>query len=212
MFHTWISCKRKGSPSQSPTRQPLLSTVISTRKTNRKLTKSQTHPQESLEKELELSYTMHQRPQWTVETHHSKIQSCRVFFKGTTPTRSLLMHPKDPVPDDQKTDIIYHWKCPANNCTAEYIGETNTSLKERVSEHRNQTTIAIRNHNIATKHPRVELKDFTIIDRERERVIPYTVKQKKHFTFVSKIHHSTETLTKSELLQYSRDFSDPPHN
>ena len=40
------------------------------------------------------------------------------------------MHPKDPIPDAQKTDIICHWKCPANNCTAEYIGETNRSLKK----------------------------------------------------------------------------------
>ena len=77
------------------------------------------------------------------------------------------MHPIDPIPDAQKTDIIYHWKCPANNCTAEYIGETNRTLKERVSDHRNQTTSAIRNHHISRKHPKAELKDFTIIDRER---------------------------------------------
>ena len=76
------------------------------------------------------------------------------------------MHPEDPIPDAQKTDIIYHWKCTANNCTAEYIGETNRSLKERVSDHRNQTTSAIRNHHISTKHPNAELKYFTIIDRE----------------------------------------------
>ena len=76
------------------------------------------------------------------------------------------MHPKDPILDAQKFDIIYHWKCPANNCTAEYIGETNRSLKERVSDHRNQTTSAIRNYHIFTKHPKPELKDFTIIDRE----------------------------------------------
>ena len=35
-----------------------------------------------------------------------------------------------------------------------------------VSDHRNQTTSAIRNHHISTKHPKAELKDFTIIDRE----------------------------------------------
>ena len=64
----------------------------------------------------------------------------RVFFKGTNTTKSLLMHPKDPIQDAHKTDIIYHWKCPANNCTAEYIGETNRSLKERVSYNRNQTS------------------------------------------------------------------------
>ena len=76
------------------------------------------------------------------------------------------MHPKDPISDAQKTDIIYHCKCPAENCTAEYIVETNRSLKERLSDHRNQTTSAIRNHHISTKHSKAELKDFTIIDRE----------------------------------------------
>ena len=34
----------------------------------------------------------------------------RVFFKGTSTIKSLLMHPNDPNPDAQKTDIIYHWK------------------------------------------------------------------------------------------------------
>ena len=76
------------------------------------------------------------------------------------------MHPKNLIPNAQKTDIICHWKCPANNCTAEYIGETNRSPKERISDHRNQITSAIRNHRISTKHPKAELKDFTIIDRE----------------------------------------------
>ena len=82
------------------------------------------------------------------------------------------MHPKDPIPDAQKIDIIYHWKCPADNCTAEYIGETNRSLKESASDHRNQTTSAITNHHISTKHPKVELKDFTIIDRKKQHTTP----------------------------------------
>ena len=76
------------------------------------------------------------------------------------------MHPQYPIPVAEKTYIIHHWKCPANNCTAEYIGETNRSLKERVSHHSNQTTSAIRNHHISTKHQKAELKDFTIIDRD----------------------------------------------
>ena len=88
----------------------------------------------------------------------------RVFFKGTSTIKSLLMHPKHPIPDAQKTDISYYWKCPANNCTTEYMDETNKSLKERVSDHRNQTTRAITHHHISTKHPKVEFKDFTIID------------------------------------------------
>ena len=68
------------------------------------------------------------------------------------------MHPKDPILDAQKTDIIYHWKSQAQNCTAEYIGETSKSLKERVSDYRNQTTSAIRNHHISTKHQKQNLQ------------------------------------------------------
>ena len=34
----------------------------------------------------------------------------RFYSKGTSTINSLLMHPKDPIPDAQKTDIIYHWK------------------------------------------------------------------------------------------------------
>ena len=76
------------------------------------------------------------------------------------------MHQEDSIPVAQKTDIIYHWKWPAHNYTAEYIGETNRYLKERVTDHRNQTTSVMRNYHIFTNHPRAELKDFTIIERD----------------------------------------------
>ena len=90
----------------------------------------------------------------------------RVIFKGTSTIKSLLMHPKDPIQDSQRTDIIYHRKCLVHDCTAESKDEMNRSLKVRVSDHRNQTTSAIRNHHICIKHPKIELKDITIIDRD----------------------------------------------
>ena len=34
----------------------------------------------------------------------------RVFLKGISTIKSLLMHLKDPNQDSQKTDIIHHWK------------------------------------------------------------------------------------------------------
>ena len=39
-------------------------------------------------------------------------------------------------------------------------------LNFHMCHNRNQTTSAIRNHHISTKHPKAELKDFTIIDRD----------------------------------------------
>ena len=76
----------------------------------------------------------------------------RAFFEGTSTIKSLLMHPKGPIPDAQKTDIIYH------NCTAEYIGEANGSLKERVSDCRNQNISAIIHYYISTNIPKQNLK------------------------------------------------------
>ena len=84
----------------------------------------------------------------------------RVFFKGASNIKSLLMDPKDPIPDAEKTDTTYHWKSPVHIYTAKCIGETNRSLKERVSDCRNQATIVIRNYHISTKHPKSEHKNF----------------------------------------------------
>ena len=121
-----------------------------------KPTKSQTHQQEKGARVV-IPYIKGLSEQYRHTLAKYKV---RGFFKGMSTIKSLLIHPKDPIPDAQKTDIIYHWKCPANNCTAEYIGETNRALKERVSDHRNQTTSAIKNHHDSTKHPKAELKRF----------------------------------------------------
>ena len=122
----------------------------------------------------------------------------RAFFKGTSTIKSLLMHPKDPIPDAQKTDIIYHWKCPANNCTAEYIGETNRSLKERVSDHGNQTNSAIRNHHISKKDPKAELRfhnnrqrqqhPTTLCKRRISHSYQRSITQEKHWQSQNPFH------------------------
>ena len=51
--------------------------------------------------------------------HTLAIYKVGVFFKGSSTIKSLLMHPKDPIPDAQKTDINFYWKCQAHYCTAE---------------------------------------------------------------------------------------------
>ena len=56
------------------------------------------------------------------------------------------------------------------------------SLKERVSDHRNQTTSAIRNNHIPTKQPKGEFKDFKIIDRD-SNVLPHWAKEAPHIYF-----------------------------
>ena len=117
------------------------------------------------------------------------------------------MHTKDPIPDAQKTDIIYQWKCPANNCIAEYIGETNISPKERVSDHRNQTNSAIRNYHISTKYPKAELKGFTIIDRG-SNTLHHQAKVALHIHIKDPSFNSN--ITKNRILSVLKKHLKPP--
>ena len=38
-----------------------------------------------------------------------KYTPVQVCFKGVNTLKSMLMHPKDKVPNDQKKDLVYHW-------------------------------------------------------------------------------------------------------
>ena len=40
-----------------------------------------------------------------------KYMAVQVCFKGVNTLKSLLMHPKDKLPNSQKKDVVYHWEC-----------------------------------------------------------------------------------------------------
>ena len=47
--------------------------------------------------------------------------------------RSLLVHPKDKIKLQNKSDIVY--SIPCKQCNKEYIGETGRNFKYRLEEH-----------------------------------------------------------------------------
>ena len=48
--------------------------------------------------------------------------------------RIILSHPKDRIPDGDKSNMVYKINC--RDCDASYVGEMGRALKTRVSEHR----------------------------------------------------------------------------
>ena len=46
----------------------------------------------------------------------------------------FVIHPKDPIPIEEKCGVIYEVSC--NNCNKTYIGETSRKLGTRIAEHR----------------------------------------------------------------------------
>ena len=58
----------------------------------------------------------------------------QVHMKPFRNFRKILSHPKDRIPDDDKSNVVYKINC--RDCDASYVGETGRALKTRVSEHR----------------------------------------------------------------------------
>ena len=50
--------------------------------------------------------------------------------------RNFVVHPKDKVKDEEKTELIY---CvPYKNCSSSYVGETGRKFGLRIKEHKNE--------------------------------------------------------------------------
>ena len=61
-------------------------------------------------------------------------------FYTTTTLRTLLSHAKDPVPSEQRNNIVYKYDC--KDCEAVYFGESKRKLAERTKEHTRAVTAA----------------------------------------------------------------------
>ena len=55
------------------------------------------------------------------------------FYTPTTLRRSLLSKPKDPIPKEDRNNVIYQLDC--KDCEAVYVGETKRTLTIRTNEH-----------------------------------------------------------------------------
>ena len=66
-------------------------------------------------------------------------QQIPVFFKPGQTLRQRLVHPKDPVPHNQKNNLVYAISC-SEGCSDQYIGETKQPLHKRMAQHRRANT------------------------------------------------------------------------
>ena len=56
------------------------------------------------------------------------------YVRPSNTLRQQLVHAKDPIPKTRVTGPVYHIPC--SSCEADYVGETERSLKARFDEHR----------------------------------------------------------------------------
>ena len=91
----------------------------------------------------------------------------KVAFRPHSTLRRQLVHPKDPVPLDQRTGVVY--QIPCSECPKVYIGQSGRTLKQRLSEHRqalqkgDTAASALAEHVWSTGH-QVNLSKAEVID------------------------------------------------
>ena len=90
----------------------------------------------------------------------------QVYFKGSNTFKTLLMASKDKDTKLLKSGVIYQYKCPAINCSEEYIGETGSAFGDRLKEHLRAQS-PIHQHTSSTGHP-INPGCFNIIHKEAQ--------------------------------------------
>ena len=65
---------------------------------------------------------------------------------------------------EHENDIVYHGKCPSDNCCRDYVGETARRFKERVIDHTGRDIQShLNKHSIETGHETLNIKDYKVI-------------------------------------------------
>ena len=79
------------------------------------------------------------------------------------------MAPKDPDPVQERSGVIYRYKCDRVECDEKYIGESSRTFGERFKEHLKPPSPIFDHCNI-TGH-KVSLENFSIVGRDEQNLM-----------------------------------------
>ena len=87
-----------------------------------------------------------------------------VHMKPYNTIRQALVHPKDKVPLGDQTGVVYKIQCA--DCDASYVGETERTLKKRVTEHHRSSSPV--GHHTSYNHHQFSHSDVSVLHRDAD--------------------------------------------
>ena len=93
----------------------------------------------------------------------------KVYFRGGTTIKNLLMTPKDKDPMLKRSGVIYSYKCGRVECDKEYIGESSRRFGERFKEHQKAPSPIFDQYNV-TGH-NISIDNFNIVGKEDQNLM-----------------------------------------
>ena len=82
----------------------------------------------------------------------------KVSFYSTNKLREFIRIHKNPLPRDQKSNVVYKISC--KSCDASNVRQTCGQLKSRITEHKNHIRWNTSTPNVITEHRLQEGHDF----------------------------------------------------
>ena len=93
-------------------------------------------------------------------------QGISVSTKPSNTLRDRLVHPKDKIPLECRSDVVYKVECGDPGCDRIYIGETQQTVKARMKQHAKLKTSSVFQHMQETGHKFDPLTTVSIVDKE----------------------------------------------
>ena len=95
----------------------------------------------------------------------------RTVMRPHQTLKQRLVHPKDAIPDMEKSGVIYCIPCA--ECPATYVGETKRKLCKRMDEHKRALRMADFNVSVVAEHAwsaghGVDWNGVTILDQHKD--------------------------------------------
>ena len=92
----------------------------------------------------------------------------RVAFKPPNSLRNILSHPKDPMPIEDKCNIVY--RIPCKDCSSCYVGQTGRTFSQRLKEHQRAVKSFDVNASVLAEHVlnedhRIAWEDASVLDQ-----------------------------------------------
>ena len=121
---------------------------------------------------LVLPYAGNKEEKILINKFSTQILPCNVktciSFSGTKLSSKFQL--KDQTNKDHEHDLVFYAKCPEEQCTEDYTGETKRRLIERVKDHSGKDLKShLCKHLMETNHKTMTLDDFKIIGKGYKR-------------------------------------------
>ena len=85
-----------------------------------------------------------------------------IAFKGKK--LNSCFKTKDTVNLEQRHDLVYHGKCPANNCNDNYVGKKGRRISEGIMGHYgSDVSFYLSKHHMEKEHQCLQNKDFVVL-------------------------------------------------